>query len=189
MKNLIKFLPIGMMSFLLFFAACTGEKGAVGPQGSAGAVGAAGDKGNAGAAGEFTKVLSGNVTIKAANWITRTLDITDDAHYFIIQEKQITKDILEKGIIMVYFTSSTGVTFPMPYVFGAAKLLPFAYLQNGEGRIRIDLYPNVPLTKLPKPTIDYTFRWVIATGSTGGRLPHINWDDYNDVKTKLGLKD
>ncbi len=189
MKNLIKFLPIGMMSFLLFFAACTGEKGAVGPQGSAGAAGAAGDKGNAGAAGEFTKVLTGNATIKVTSWITQTLDVTDDTYYVIIPEKQITKDILDKGIVMVYYTTTTGVNFPMPYTLGSVKFLHSAFLDKGEGRIRIDIFPNVYLTKLPKPASEYTFRWVIATGSTSGRMANINWNDYDDVKTKLGLKD
>lgn len=189
MKNLIKFLPIGIVGGLLFLAACTGEKGAIGPQGSAGAVGAAGDKGNAGAAGEFTKVLTGNATIKVTSWITQTKDVTDDTYYVLIPEKQITKDILEKGIIMVYFTTTTGVTFPMPYQTGPAKFLHAAFLEKGEGRIRIDIYPNVYLTKLPKPAIDVSFRWVIASGSSSGRMTNINWNDYEDVKTKLGLKD
>ena len=189
MKNLIKFLPIGIVGCLLFLAACTGEKGAVGPQGPAGAVGAAGDKGNAGAAGEFTKVLTGNATIKVTSWITQTLDVTDDTYYVIIPEKQITKDILDKGIVMVYYTTTTGVNFPMPYTLGSVKFLHSAFLDKGEGRIRIDIFPNVYLTKLPKPASEYTFRWVIATGSTSGRMTNINWNDYDDVKTKLGLKD
>ena len=189
MKNTMKFLPIGMMSCLIFLAACTGEKGAVGPQGSTGAVGAAGDKGNTGAAGEFTKVLTGNATIKVTSWISQTLDVTDDTYYVLIPEKQITKDILEKGIIMVYYTTSTGVSFPMPYRTGPGKFLHSVFLEKGEGRIRIDIFPNVYLAKLTRPGIDISFRWVIATGSSSGRMANINWNDYEDVKTKLGLKD
>lgn len=188
MKNTIKFLQIGLISGFLFMLACTGEKGEVGPQGVAGATGAAGDKGDAGAKGEFTKVLTGAATIKGASWVTQTIDVADDGYYVIIPEKQITKDILEKGMVMVYYTFS-GITVPMPYFIGAGKFLHLAYLENGEGRIRIDLIPANYLGKLIKPTTDYSFRWVIATGSTGGRMNNINWNDYNDVKIKLGLKD
>ncbi|WP_394990933.1 hypothetical protein [Emticicia sp.] len=188
MKNTIKFLQIGLISGLLFLAACTGEKGTVGPQGTAGAVGAAGEKGSAGAAGDFTKVLTGNVIIKGATWTAQTIDVADDGYYVIIPEKQITKAILDKGIVMVYYTFS-GISTPMPYLFGAGKFLHLAYLEKGEGRIRIDLQPAIYLSKLIKPSTDYSFRWVIATGSTGGRMSNINWNDYNDVKTKLGLKD
>jgi hypothetical protein len=188
MKNAIKFLQIGLISGLLFMLACTGEKGEVGPQGAAGTIGAVGDKGDAGAGGDFTKVLTGTATIKGASWVAQTIDVTDDGYYVIIPEKQITKAILEKGIVMVYYTFS-GVTVPMPYLFGAGKFLHLAYLENGEGRIRIDLQPANYLGKLIKPTTDYNFRWVIATGSTAGRMNNINWNDYNDVKAKLDLKD
>lgn len=188
MKNTMKFLQIGLISGLLFMLACTGEKGAIGPQGAAGANGATGNKGDAGAKGEFTKVLTGAITIKGASWVAQTIDVADDGFYVIIPEKQITKAILEKGTVMVYYTFS-GVTTPMPYLFGAGKFLHLAYLENGEGRIRIDLIPANYLSKLLKPTADYSFRWVIATGSTAGRMSNINWNDYNDVKTKLGLKD
>lgn len=187
MKNTIKILQIGLISGLLFMLACTGEKGEVGPQGVAGVVGAAGDKGDAGTGGDFTKVLTGAATIKGASWVAQTIDVADDGYYVIIPEKQITKAILDKGIVMVYYTAS-GITIPMPYLFGAGKFLHLAYLENGEGRIRIDLIPANYLGKLIKPTTDYSFRWVIATGSTGGRS-NINWNDYNDVKVKLGLKD
>lgn len=188
MKNSIKILQIGVISGLLFLAACTGEKGEVGPQGVAGAAGAAGDKGDTGAKGEFTKVLTGKITVKPANWIAQTIDVADDGYYVVIPEKQITKDILEKGMIMVYYTFSD-INTPMPAVSGDSKVLHLAYLANGEGRIRIDLHPAVYLSKIVKPTFDYNFRWVIAPGSTAGRMSNINWNDYNDVKTKLCLKD
>lgn len=188
MKNLIKFLQIGVISGLLFMAACTGEKGEVGPQGVAGATGAAGDKGDAGAKGEFTKILTGTATIKPDNWATQSIDVTDDGYYIIIPEKQITKDIVEKGMVMVYYTFS-GVSSPLPYLGPASKFLHLVYLEKGEGRIRIDIQPNIYTSKIAKPTIDYSFRWVIATGSTAGRIRNIDWNDYNDVKAKLGLKD
>ena len=189
MKNAIKFLQIGVISGLLFMGACTGEKGEVGPQGVAGAVGAAGDKGDAGAKGEFTKVMTGTATFNPANWITQTIDVKDDGYYTFINESRITKEILDKGIVMVYFTLS-GISTPLPYVAaGTGKFLHLAYLDKGQGKIRIDLHPAVYLTKLPKPTVDYTFRWVIATGSTAGRKSYIDWNNYNDVKAKLGLKD
>jgi hypothetical protein len=189
MKNIIKFLQIGLISGLLFMLACTGEKGEVGPQGAAGAVGATGDKGDAGAKGEFTKVLTGTATFSPANWITQTIDVADDGYYTFVNEPRITKDILDKGIVMVYYTFS-GVSTPLPYISSTGgKFLHLAYLDKGQGKIRIDFQPAVYLAKLPKPTTDYTFRWVIATGSTAGRMININWNDYNDVKVKLGLKD
>jgi hypothetical protein len=188
MKNTINFLQVGLMSGLLFLAACTGEKGEVGPQGVAGANGAAGDKGDNGAKGEFTKVLTGKITVKPTSWLAQTIDVANDGYYVIIPEKQITKDILEKGIVMVYYTFFD-LNTPMPAVSGDSKVLHLAYLENGEGRIRIDLHPAIYLSKIVKPTIDYNFRWVIATGSTAGRMSNINWNDYNDVKAKLGLKD
>jgi hypothetical protein len=148
-----------------FFIACTGEKGAIGPQGVAGQQGPKGDKGDTGASGEFPKTQTGNFTIKPADWKAYSSSVvlnTDDSFYFVVPVKELTKDILDKGIISTYWVSSSGSLYPLPrrnfsIASQNSNLLAAYYLEKGEGKVRIDL--TTTGSALKRPTGDLNFRW------------------------------
>lgn len=148
-----------------FFIACTGEKGAIGPQGVAGQQGTKGDKGDTGASGEFPKTQTGNITIKSADWKAYNSIVgfnTDDSFYSVVPVKELTKDILDKGIINTYWISTSSSLYPLPLkdIYIASErytILAVYYLEKGEGKIRIDLTSNV--SNLKRPTGNLNFRW------------------------------
>lgn len=148
-----------------FFIACTGEKGAIGPQGAAGQQGPKGNKGDTGASGEFPKTQTGNFTIKPADWKAYNGLVgynKDDSFYFVVSVKELTKDILDKGIVNTYWISSSSSLYPVPIKNSSIAsysmtVLAVYYLEKGEGKIRIDL--SSAGTALERPTGDLNFRW------------------------------
>ena len=148
-----------------FFIACTGEKGEMGPQGIAGQQGAKGVKGDAGISGEFPKTQTGNFTIKPADWKAYNSIVgfnINDSFYFVVPVKELTKDILDKGIISTYWVSSSTSIFPLPrrnfsIASDNSNMLAVYYLEKGEGRVRIDLISTGAALK--RPTGDLNFRW------------------------------
>lgn len=149
-----------------FFIACTGEKGAIGPQGVAGQQGPKGDKGDAGASGEFPKTQTGSFTIKPADWKAYSNSVvlnTDDSFYFVVPVKELTKDILDKGIVSTYWISASSSLYPLPLKdfaissFNNSNILAVYYLEKGEGKIRIDLISTGAV--LNRPTSNLNFRW------------------------------
>ena len=141
------------------FSACIGKIGEIGPQGVAGAQGLKGDKGNKGANGEFPLAITGNVIIKLTDWKLQTLTTKDDAYYFVFPVKELNKTILDNGFIKLYWLFNNS-SYALPFDRIGYKILYSAYLENGEGRIRIDLYPSA--TKLAgKPSTELNFRWAL----------------------------
>ena len=149
-----------------FFIACTGEKGAIGPQGVAGQQGPKGDKGDTGVSGEFPKTQTGNFTIKPADWKAYNSIVgfnIDDSFYFVVPVKELTKDILDKGIVSTYWISTSSSLYPLPLKDFAissinnSNILAVYYLEKGEGKIRIDLTSTGAALK--RPTGDLNFRW------------------------------
>lgn len=144
-----------------FFIACTGEKGAIGPQGVAGQQGAKGPKGDAGVSGEFPKTQTGNFTIKISDWKANTLNVQDDSYYMIVPVKEVTKDVLDKGIVNLYWVFTPTTHYSLPFDRLSYRILSSSYLEKGEGRVRIDIYPSSSTAKASKPSTDLVFRWLV----------------------------
>ena len=146
---------IGILSiFAILLMNCTGEKGAIGPQGIAGKQGAKGEKGDAGVSGVFPKTQTGTFTIKAVDWLGNS------TYRAVIPVTAITKEVIDKGIISVWWVSTPTQQLPLPYDRNTEKISSSYYATNG-GQIRIDIIPSTNITSIAKPSIDMTFRWVI----------------------------
>jgi hypothetical protein len=156
----IKTITILSISLILLMN-CTGEKGEIGPKGVAGQQGAKGDKGDTGASGEFPKTQTGSFTIKLADWKTNTTYTANDSYYAVVPVTAITKDVLDKGMISAWWVFTPNLQFPLPYERDVNRILFVSYLEKGEGRIRIDIYPSFNSTIATKPTTDSNFRWVL----------------------------
>ena len=95
--------------FVLFISSCKGPAGDIGPagaQGVAGTAGATGTKGDPGTANVFTSAWQ---TVKPEDWYT----YDEDPGYFDIFfiDKNITKNLLEKGLFICYFRETADNAF------------------------------------------------------------------------------
>jgi hypothetical protein len=158
-----------------------------GPAGPAGAIGPAGPQGPTGSQGPAGQQGTANVVysdwIDTTTWVMDTLHngATIDTFFFAdFDVPALDTNILNHGEIKVYVNVSTEPTFPIVFP------VPF---NNGEVLIDplfapniIELTSNADLTGLP-------FRYILIPGGTHARKAKINWNDYNEVKAYLGLKD
>lgn len=195
-----------LLALPLFFASCskTGPAGPAGPAGPQGPAGAAGAPGAAGAQGAKGDTGTANVIYSA--WLDvqfRPITAPDSAGTGTdtlawsaeIPAPQLVDSILNSGTIKVYLNAgsdSVGGQFVVPlpiydaFVVGA---IVNPYFSN-------QLITLVSTTNLSTVTNSgnkyYQFRYILIPGGVAsGRRPNgtINWNDYQQVKKYLGLKD
>ena len=187
MRKTLRLLPhILSIALVVGIVSCSkdgpaGPAGATGPAGPAGAAGAAGSQGPAGPAGTANVIYSDwidTTTWKADTVHNGTIIDTVGFHADIAAPKLDTA-ILNRGEIKVYVNANTTAdpaVFPLPYNDGQLFIDPIFFT----GRVR--LLSNGNLTAVP-------FRYVLIPGGTHARTMKINWNNYNEVKAYLGLKD
>ncbi len=158
-----------VLSVTLLAAACSKPKdGTNGKDGAAGATGATG---------------TANVIYSAWTSVTFTIASDSSAYLATIAAPKLVDSILQKGEIKVYVntgTTSSPVVYPLPFAtsildyFSAAKISLV-----GDGNY--STYINSGATY-------FQYRYILIPGGTAGRSA-INWNDYQQVKQWLGLKD
>jgi len=185
MRKTLRLLPhILSIALVVGIVSCSkeGPAGPAGATGPAGPAGAAGSQGPAGPAGTANVIYS--------DWIDTTTWIADTVHngatvdtlgYFAdFDVPALDTNILNRGEIKVYVNVSTDPTFPIvfpvPFNNGSLFIDP-VFAPN-----IIELSSNGDLTGLP-------FRYILIPGGTHARMAKINWNNYNEVKAYLGLKD
>jgi hypothetical protein len=183
-KNLRMLLYILSTALVVGIVSCSkeGPAGPTGPAGPAGAAGAAGSQGPAGPAGTTNVLYS--------DWIDTTTWIADTVHngatvdtlgfFANINVPALDTNILNRGEIKVYMNLSNDPSFPI--------ILPIPF-NNGSVFVNpvflpkiIELSSNADLTAVP-------FRYILIPGGTHARNMKIDWNNYNEVKAYLGLKD
>ena len=184
MKKAKFLLPCAVcVAFILLLASCKkGDTGPAGPAGPAGAAGATGAAGPAGAVGTANVIYS--AWIDTATWRADTVHngtVIDTLGYFAnINAPKLDLTILNTGEIKVYINVNTPAdptVFPLPFNNGQIFIDVVFFLNT------IQVSSNAKLTGLP-------FRYVLIPGGTTARTyKSINWNNYNEVKAYLGLKD
>jgi len=181
-KTLRLFSYILSVALVVAIASCDKE-GPAGPAGQTGPAGPAGPAGSQGPAGQ-----PGTANVIYSDWDTTAIwnpiiDTTtsDTVGYFADFDVQaLDTNILNRGEIKVYVNVSTDATFPvvypLPFNNGAVFIDP-VFAPN-----IIELTSNVDLTGVP-------FRYILIPGGTHARKVKIDWNNYNEVKAYLGLKD
>lgn len=183
-KNLRLLLYISSVVLAIGVVSCSKE----GPTGPAGATGPAGPQGPGGAQGPAGQPGTANVIY--SDWIDTTTWNADTVHngatidtlgfFADIDVPALDTNILNHGEIKVYVNVSTDPTFPIvfpvPFNNGSVFIDPI-FAPN-----IIELSSNSDLTGLP-------FRYILIPGGTHARTAKINWNNYNEVKAYLGLKD
>lgn len=179
-----------VVSAALLFTAC--KKGDAGP---AGEKGDKGDPGAAGATGSTGKAGSANVIYSP--WLDVTFNAVDTFYEAAIDAPDIVDSIIEKGEVKVYWNINTATApaiVALPYadnglIFGAKDLFVFPIIQAGNIFIE-STYNTGTQVSTSDPNVKlWQYRYVIIPGGTAAARSAVNWNDYNQVKNYLGLKD
>jgi hypothetical protein len=188
MRKTLRLLPhILSIALVVGIVSCSkdGPAGPAGATGPAGPPGAAGAQGPAGANGQ-----PGTANVLYSDWIDTATWIADTVHngatvdtlgfFADLDVPALDTSILNRGEIKVYVNVSTDPTFPIvfpvPFNNGSLFIDP-VFAPN-----IIELSSNGDLTGLP-------FRYILIPGGSHARTMKINWNNYNEVKAALGLKD
>ncbi|NML36638.1 hypothetical protein HHL17_05450 [Chitinophaga sp. G-6-1-13] len=186
---------------VLFIASCS-KSGDPGPAGQQGQKGDKGDKGDTGAGGPGgSKGDPGTANVIYSDWldivykpdtIHRSNGTIDTLGYFAnIAAAKLTASILNTGEVKVYINLSSAADptiTSLPYT----DLRSGLYIRYVAYQQSIELYSNADVRTVQNNAglKLYQYRYIIIPGGTAARKTNtINWDNYKEVKTYLGLKD
>ncbi len=165
MKTLLKKSIVLLLIFTIF--SCSKD-------GATGATGQAGANGNANVIGTNT------VTTTSSNWTSYSsgaLWVTN------INVSGITQSIVDKGIVCVFKSDTNGTWIALPFTIGNQSW----FYTFGVGFVSINT-TNTNITSFANPA-SQTFRVVIVSASNKIANPNVNWNNYEEVKDVLNLKD
>lgn len=182
--------------FAITFLLAQCKKGDTGPAGAAGANGSNGPAGPAGPQGP--KGDSGTANVIYSQWLDVAFDadtihngaVIDTIGFFAdIAAAKLDSLMLANGEIKVYLnlrTTANPAVVPLPYidVFTNVSITPTFVLHD------IFLYSNADASTVTQGGQTYLrYRYILIPGGTGGVYKSNDWNDYNQVKAILGLKD
>ncbi len=193
----------------LFFIACSkeGPAGPAGSQGPAGPQGPTGPQGPKGDTGTANVIYSGWLDVAYLPDKDTTRDQNgnivrvDTIGYFAnINAPRLTNTILSTGEMKVYVnfgTPTQPAVVPLPHLFNLTLSgLPFVFTITPTFLTqRIFLYSDAfdASTEIdPRQNNQkvWQYRYIlIPCGTPSGRYAKINWDNYDEVKAYLDLKD
>ena len=191
-RNVLGIISGLMLVLVVGLTSCSkeGPAGAKGDTGAAGANGAPGAQGPAGPTG--APGASANVYYSAWTDVTYTgLDLSNPADGTIdvfratIAAPKLVDSILQRGEIKVYLNLNTAAApkiMPLPY---ADLIMPTFSLNT----ITLDAYINGASTTTVSGSKVQQYRYILIPGMITGRAKNVNWDNYEEVKAYLGLKD
>ncbi len=205
--------PISIV-LLVFVASCIYLSSCTktGPQGPAGVTGAAGAQGSIGSTGPQgnANVWVDTFTLVSSDWLfgseyeysyNANNAIGNTTRYHVRAFSKITQDILNTGVVMVYFNANFIVTDdwqPLNYSieFGAYYYLNLFY-QPSLGQVQLNFFFSANGTAaIPDQTTlknfdiaPYKFKIVAISGtiSTGMKRAGVDTRDYKSVSTFLGM--
>ena len=176
---------ITILTVLIFTSCKKGDSGPAGPVGPAGPTGVAGPEGNA-------NVSVDTFTLTSSDWLWNssysfTTENGSYTSYFTRYHdrsfSKLTADVLDKGIVLVYFTSSSATNSsqwtPLNFSFLAFSYQYYYHVayETFAGKLRLHYFytPNgpggtVPYSALATAVItNYKFKIIVAPGNIGAR--------------------
>ena len=177
MKNLFKKIAILSIAMLVF--GCS-EDGAAGATGATGANGINGTNGTNGQDGNANVIGLNDVTTTSDSWTT-----VNDATFWktTLYFPEITQAVFDKGIVSVFRKYNSGIWNALPYSYYNESWNHGFFV----GGINI-FCVSTDRTLINNPGAQ-TFRVVIITASNRMANPETNWNNYDEVKTALKLRD
>jgi len=177
-----------LLAVSLTIGAC--KKGDPGPQGDKGDKGDAGATGGTGATGG--KGDAGTANVLYSGWLdlAYSLDQASGVFFAQIDEAKITDNFLSTGEIKVYMnlgTPADKIVTVLPFRQGTAQITPIF----ATGLIELDANVNASTATDPATGGKFRqYRYILIPGGAALRMDKkINWDNYEEVKAYLGLKD
>lgn len=182
------FSKILLLLFLITIVFANCKKGDTGPAGATGPDGATGPQGPKGDSGVANVIYSQWLDVSfLPDTVQNGSSIDTLGYYADVPALKLDIDIVSKGEMKIYINlGSTTDPFvaPLPYfdVYSGISLSPTFSLQN------ISIYSNVDASTVTQNNVKYLqYRYVLIPGSVGGIVKHTDWNDYNQVKSTLGL--
>lgn len=168
LKSITAITLIGMLSL---FNGCAkdGKDGAPGPTGSAG--------------------TNGNANVKSETFMysPSSWQLASNTYFINRTTTLITSDIVTSGAILVYMQSTTSTSWQaLPYTWPngtQSQIYRFWYNTNN---LKLEIYSE-DLT--PSVSTNLTFKLVAISSSARLSNPHIDFNDYYQVKAAFDLKD
>jgi hypothetical protein len=202
MKQKILSVPfILLLAITVMIVSC--KKGDTGPAGAAGAQGPAGPNGNTGATG-----AAGTANVIYSPWLNVTFQPGSDTNVVaFIPAPKLVDSILNKGEIKVYFNAGSDAAggqfvLPLPiyepFLFTDTLSHPVTLVINSYFSLdTISIVSNFDVSSFNQNGSNFfQFRYILIPGGTTalpvsakGTKKSINWNNYNEVKAYLGLKD
>lgn len=159
-KTIMKFSTslIIAFSFLLINTSCEGEDGAIGPQGEQGAQGEQGTQGNPGTA-----------NVIYSDWIASGLEqnVSDGFDAFDINASEITQEVMDTGVILVYAKQGIAV-YQIPLTLNGNINESYYYRVFNIGELNIAVEGANGVTNIGAPFLQL-FRYVIIPGGQSSR--------------------
>lgn len=179
MKTIKLILSALFLTTLLLSCEKEGPPGTAGEQGPRGEMGATGPKGDKGAAGP--KGATGTVNVIYSPWLDVTF-VKLAKWQAIIATPKITKAILDKGLVLVYFKSNsdTAPLRKLNYFYENDFLIQTVF----EGKIVLVSNQNYSAPA-------YIFRYVIIPGGVlaSASLKNVDLKDFTAVAKALNIPD
>ncbi|MHA7056843.1 hypothetical protein ACWGOQ_0006460 [Aquimarina sp. M1] len=177
MTNLARLITVVVLSTFIF--SCEGEDGAVGPQGEQGEQGPQGDPGTA--------------NVIYSDWFANEFsnDIIPTSSSFTIPAPELTNNIINEGVILVYGrrveADLSNRTYQLPIVFGASRQQSYYYsVLNDSEEIRITVVANEQGESVGNGTFFNQYKYVIipggqAAGITALDLKHMTYEEIAEL--------
>lgn len=177
MKTIKRIVLLVLISSIITTFSCTkeGKQGETGPAGANGINGTNGTDGNA-------NVKSETFTIYTTDWITGT-----NLKYVNEITSLITTDIVNTGGVMLYVESASGNSWlALPNIYLAGSNSETIRFFHSVGNVQIQIVKESGV-----PTITSNMRFKLVVFSSSARLsnPHIDYNNYYEVKGAFNLKD
>jgi hypothetical protein len=184
-----------LFAAIIFIIGCakdgeTGPAGADGVNGANGTNGTNGINGTNGSNGN-ANVSQSNFTVNGSDWTYNNLPVWDQSLTVILNDNDITQNIIDSGIVMVYLSLNSPATewFALPFTQKLngnylSQTWAFAYSLNN---VTIKFYfsdGSSPST----PSTNY-FKVVVISGTQRIANPNVNWNNYQEVKAFLNLSE
>lgn len=182
-----------LLATTLLFSACSKE-GPVGPAGAAGPAGPAGPEGPKGDSGTANVIYSDWLSVTYTPDTVHNGDAIDTVGYSAeINAPDLTNDILSKGEIKMFVNFGTAdepTVLPLPLDQALLGITITPLFTTGKITLLSDV--NVSTQTSTQGTI-LQYRFILIPGGTAaagetGRMKKIDWNDYNQVKSFLELK-
>jgi hypothetical protein len=177
MKNLFK--KAILLSIAMFVFGCS-KDGETGPAGPAGANGINGTNGTNGTNGNANVSGSPIFTFTSQSWTTPNGGISWYAR--LTGATVITQNIVDRGIVSVFLLQGSQWV-PLPFTFFNQNF----FYGFEVGTIEFVVY-GTDASVIPNPS-NVTIRYVVISPSNRLSHPNTDWNNYEEVKQVLKLKD